>query len=38
MVGAVSVRVRVLLRALRDFNLGKLIADDTTIFLGLLII
>lgn len=25
-----------LLRALRDFNLGKLTADDTSIFLGLL--
>ena len=25
-----------LLRALRDFNLGKLTADDTGIFLGLL--
>ena len=27
---------KVLLRALRDFNLGKLTADDTTIFMGLL--
>jgi len=27
---------RVLLRALRDFNLGKLIADDVGIFMGLL--
>ncbi len=27
---------QVLLRALRDFNLGKLTADDTSIFLGLL--
>ena len=27
---------KVLLRALRDFNLGKLTADDTSIFLGLL--
>jgi len=26
----------VLLRALRDFNLGKLTADDTSIFMGLL--
>ena len=26
---------RVLLRALRDFNLGKLVADDVDIFLGL---
>lgn len=25
-----------LLRALRDFNLGKLTADDTSIFVGLL--
>ncbi len=25
-----------LLRALRDFNLGKLTADDTSIFMGLL--
>ena len=25
-----------LLRALRDFNLGKLTSDDTSIFLGLL--
>ena len=28
--------VQVLLRALRDFNLGKLTADDTGIFMGLL--
>ena len=28
--------LQVLLRALRDFNLGKLTADDTGIFLGLL--
>jgi hypothetical protein len=28
--------VQVLLRALRDFNLGKLTSDDTSIFLGLL--
>ncbi|KAF5834390.1 hypothetical protein DUNSADRAFT_8976 [Dunaliella salina] len=27
---------KVLLRALRDFNLGKLTADDTSIFLGLM--
>lgn len=27
---------QVLLRALRDFNLGKLTSDDTGIFLGLL--
>ena len=27
---------QVLLRALRDFNLGKLTADDTSIFMGLL--
>lgn len=27
---------KVLLRALRDFNLGKLTADDTGIFMGLL--
>ena len=25
-----------LLRALRDFNMGKLTADDTSIFMGLL--
>ena len=31
-----SVHVQVLLHALRDFNLGKLIADDTSIFTGLL--
>lgn len=30
------VLVQVLLRALRDFNLGKLTSDDTSIFLGLL--
>ena len=30
------VEDRVLLRALRDFNLGKLTADDTSIFVGLL--
>lgn len=28
--------MQVLLRALRDFNLGKLTADDTSIFTGLL--
>jgi hypothetical protein len=28
--------LQVLLRALRDFNLGKLTADDTSIFVGLL--
>lgn len=27
---------KVLLRALRDFNLGKLTSDDTSIFVGLL--
>ena len=27
---------KVLLRALRDFNLGKLTSDDTGIFMGLL--
>ena len=27
---------KVLLRALRDFNLGKLTADDSAIFMGLL--
>jgi hypothetical protein len=27
---------KVLLRALRDFNLGKLTSDDTSIFMGLL--
>ena len=27
---------QVLLRALRDFNMGKLTADDTGIFMGLL--
>ena len=27
---------QVLLRALRDFNMGKLTADDTSIFMGLL--
>ena len=32
----VSACVQVLLRALRDFNLGKLTADDTGIFTGLL--
>ena len=31
-----STEDRVLLRALRDFNLGKLVADDVSIFLGLL--
>lgn len=31
-----SDTLQVLLRALRDFNLGKLTADDTGIFLGLL--
>lgn len=30
------LRHQVLLRALRDFNLGKLTADDTSIFMGLL--
>lgn len=30
------VAPQVLLRALRDFNLGKLTADDTGIFMGLL--
>ena len=30
------ILVQVLLRALRDFNLGKLTADDTGIFMGLL--
>ncbi len=29
--------LQVLLRALRDFNLGKLTADDTSIFVGLLV-
>jgi Hydrolytic ATP binding site of dynein motor region len=28
--------MQVLLRALRDFNLGKLTSDDTLVFLGLL--
>ena len=28
--------MQVLLRALRDFNLGKLTVDDTGIFMGLL--
>jgi hypothetical protein len=28
--------LQVLLRALRDFNLGKLTSDDTSIFMGLL--
>lgn len=28
--------MQVLLRALRDFNLGKLTSDDTSIFVGLL--
>ena len=28
--------MQVLLRALRDFNCGKLTADDTSIFMGLL--
>ena len=27
---------KILLRALRDFNLGKLTSDDTSIFVGLL--
>jgi dynein heavy chain len=27
---------RVLLRALRDFNMGKLVADDVNIFLGMI--
>ena len=31
-----SLPAQVLLRALRDFNLGKLTADDTGIFMGLL--
>lgn len=31
-----SCCVQVLLRALRDFNMGKLTADDTSIFMGLL--
>lgn len=31
-----SAEEKVLLRALRDFNLGKLTADDTVIFMGLL--
>ena len=30
------MNLQVLLRALRDFNLGKLTSDDTSIFLGLL--
>jgi hypothetical protein len=30
------LQLQVLLRALRDFNLGKLTADDTGIFMGLL--
>jgi hypothetical protein len=33
---AVICRLQVLLRALRDFNLGKLTSDDTSIFVGLL--
>lgn len=33
---AQSRTLQVLLRALRDFNLGKLTSDDTSIFLGLL--
>ena len=36
MKGSRRHAVQVLLRALRDFNLGKLTADDTGIFLGLL--
>ncbi len=32
----IIVGLQVLLRALRDFNLGKLTADDTSIFMGLL--
>ena len=32
----ISTKLQVLLRALRDFNLGKLTADDEGIFLGLL--
>ena len=31
-----SALLQVLLRALRDFNMGKLTADDTAIFTGLL--
>ncbi len=31
-----AMLLQVLLRALRDFNLGKLTADDTGIFMGLL--
>lgn len=31
-----ALLLQVLLRALRDFNLGKLTADDTGIFTGLL--
>jgi hypothetical protein len=33
---AVVSWLQVLLRALRDFNLGKLTSDDTSIFVGLL--
>ena len=33
---ATCVWSQVLLRALRDFNAGKLTADDTSIFMGLL--
>lgn len=33
---ALCAEDRVLVRELRDFNVGKLTADDTSIFLGLL--
>jgi hypothetical protein len=31
-----SSEERVLLRALRDFNMGKLVADDVSIFVGMI--
>jgi hypothetical protein len=31
-----SSEERVLLRALRDFNMGKLVADDVSIFIGMI--
>ncbi len=34
--GHLCAPLQVLLRALRDFNLGKLTSDDTSIFMGLL--
>lgn len=36
LLGNAKLSSQVLLRALRDFNLGKLTSDDTSIFMGLL--